>query len=77
MFMFMLKEYSVILTTSFYDMNQKVFKKKIQSFPVVPLQVIHDYVLWHYSTDYCVRLNLIDKTFCKKLLSLHKEIISA
>ena len=45
----MLKEYSVILVKSFYDINQKVLgKKKVISKISVdsnfPLQVMHDYV---------------------------------
>ena len=29
-------------------------------------QVMHDYVHWHCSIDYCVKLSLVDKTFCIK-----------
>ena len=38
---------------------------------------MHDYVHWHSSIDYCVRLSLIHKTLCQILLSFHKEMISA
>ena len=49
----------VILTTSFYDMNHKIFKKmlflKFQLILIIlRLQVIHDYVYWHGSIEYCV-----------------------
>ena len=80
-----LKEYSMILTTSFYDdVNQKIqIKKKslfpkCQLIPVLRLQVMHDYVHWHCSIDHCVKLSLVDEPLCKKLLSFHKEnMISA
>ena len=43
-----LKEKSVILTTSFYDIYQKIFKKrlfpKFQLIATFRLQVMHDYV---------------------------------
>ena len=41
------------------------------------LKVMHDYMHWHCSIDYCVELSLVDETLCKKLLSFHKELISA
>ena len=51
-----LKEYSVILSTSFYDMNEQILTKKeeeekkkslfpkFQLIQILPLQVMHDYV---------------------------------
>ena len=39
---------------------------------------MHDYVHWHCSINYCVKLSLINETLCKKkMLSFHKEMISA
>ena len=76
-----LKEYSVILTTSFYDMNQEILTKKayfqISVDSNLRLQVVHFHVHWHCSTDYCVKLSLVDETLCKILLLFHKEMISA
>ena len=45
--------------------------------PILHLQVMHDYVYWHCSIDFCVKSSLVYKTLCKKLLSFHKEMISA
>ena len=66
-----LKGYSVILTTSFYDMNQKI-KKKVyfqnsvdSNFMFMKLPVMHDYVCFIAPIDYCVELILVDKTFCE------------
>ena len=79
-----LKEYLVILTTSFYDMNEKIYthKKslilpKFQLISILRLQVMHDCVQWHCSIDCCVKLSLVNETSCKKLLSFHRELISA
>ena len=71
----MLKEYSVILTTS-EDINIKSLLPKCQLMPSVRLQVMHDYVHWHCSIDYCVKLSLVDETLFKNLLTFHKEMIS-
>ena len=38
---------------------------------------MHDYVVFHCSIGYCVELILVDETLSKKLLSFHKEMISA
>ena len=73
---FILKEESVILTTSFYDINQKILtpkkkrkKKKlfanIQLIQILRLQVMYKYVHWHCSIDYCVKLSLVDETLCE------------
>ena len=40
----------MIPTTSFYDMNQK-----FQLIPISSVQVLHDYVHWRCSVDYCVK----------------------
>ena len=52
---------SVILTTSFYGMNQKIYthKKKsllpkFQLIPILSFQVMHDYVCFIAPIDYCV-----------------------
>ena len=31
---------------------------------------MHDYVHWHCSIDYCVKLSLVEEALCKKLLSI-------
>ena len=77
----------MFLTTSFYDMNQKVLTKKkeekkrlfpkFQLIPILHLQVMHDYVHLHCSIDYHVKLILVDKNLCKLLLLFHTEMISA
>ena len=59
------------------DINIKSFLPKFHLIPILHLQVTYDYVNWHCSIDYYVRLSLTDETLCKKLLSFHKEIISA
>ena len=38
---------------------------------------MHDYVPWHCSTDYCVRLSLVDENLWVKWPSFHREMISA
>ena len=38
---------------------------------------MHYYVYWHSSIDYCIKLSFMGETLCKKLLSFHKEMISA
>ena len=55
-----LKECSVILTTSFYDINQEMLTKKegvskISHDSNVCLQVIYHFVHWHCFIDYCVK----------------------
>ena len=38
---------------------------------------MHDnYLHWHCFIDYCVKLILINKNLCKKLLLFHTEMIS-
>ena len=32
---------------------------------------MHDYVIWHYSIDYCVKLSLVDETLFKKKKCSH------
>ena len=32
--------------------------------PILCLQVMHDYVHWHCSIDYCVKFILINKNLC-------------
>ena len=60
----------MILTTSFHDINQKLKKKtlfiKLQLFPISFLPVMHGYVHWHSSIDYCVKLSLVDNEFLQK-----------
>ena len=34
---------------------------------------MHDYVHWHCTIDYCVKLIFVNETFCKKLLLFHTE----
>ena len=52
-----LKGYSVIIATSFYDMNQKIYKTK-KWFPKFQLiAILHFQVIicaFHFSIDYCV-----------------------
>ena len=70
------KEFSVILTTSFYDIeSEDVYRKSLlPKFQLIPiLHLIHDYVNWHCSIDNCVKLSLVDKTFCKELLSILRK----
>ena len=63
---------SDFLTTSFYDIHQKILTKKGYfknfSFPILRLQVTDDYVHWHCSMDYCVKSSLVDKTMPKLAL---------
>ena len=53
-----LKEYSVIFTTSFMhkseDINKKSLFPKFQLIPILRFQVMHDYVCFIASIDYCV-----------------------
>ena len=50
---------------------------KFQLIPILRIQVMHDYVHRHCSIDYCIKLSLVYETLCPKLLSFHKEMISA
>ena len=36
------------------DMNRKILLPKFQLIPILRLQVMHDYVYWHCSIDYCL-----------------------
>ena len=67
-----LKE-SVILTTSFHDINQKLKKKLVYKTSVVSNFIFTSYA----SLAYRHKLSLVDKSFCKKWLSFHKEMVSA
>ena len=53
-------------------MNQKILTKQayFQKIPLLRLQVMHDYVHWQCSIDYCVKLSLIAKTLQKIALIL-------
>ena len=45
----------------FHDMNQMIpTKKKEKKNHLIHLQVMHDYVHWYFSIDYCVRLILVN-----------------
>ena len=57
--------------------NKNRLFPKFQLIPILRLQVLHDYVYWHCSIDYCVKLSLVDETLCQKWFSFHKEMISA
>ena len=55
-----LEEYSLILHL-FYDINQVILNKKslfpkFQLIPILNLQVMHDYVVFHCSIDYSIEL---------------------
>ena len=78
------KKYSVTLIHLFYNMNQKMktnkqtnksLLPKFQLIPIFLLQVMHDYVHWHCSIDYCVKISLVNETLCKTLLLFHREMI--
>ena len=70
-----------ILTTSFYDINKKILTKigYFQNFSWILFSIykMHDNMHWHCSKDYCVKLSLVGETFAKKLLSFHREMVSA
>ena len=57
--------------------KQKSLLPKFQLIPILRLQGMHDYVHWHCSIDYCVKLSLVYEILCPKSLSFHKEMISA
>ena len=73
------KSYSVILTTAFYDMNQKIYNQKkptlciskISVNPILHLQVMHDYIVFHCSIGYCVEWSLSDENYVKIALISH------
>ena len=52
---------SIILWQESKDINKKKLLPKFQLIPVLRLKVMHDYVHWHCSIDYCVRLVVIDE----------------
>ena len=63
-----LKEYLVILTTSFYDMNQKIQTKKASKISGDSSSTVTRhacYVHWHCSIECCVKLSLIKETCAK------------
>ena len=43
-------------------MKLKKKNPKFQWIPMLHLQVMHNYVYWHCSIDYCVEVSLVDKT---------------
>ena len=54
---------------SFYDESEDILTKKLlakfQVIPILHLQVIHDYMHWHCSIEYCIKLSLVDETLWK------------
>ena len=63
--------------TYFRRYEPKKLFPKFQLILTVRLQIMHDYVHWNCSIDYCVKLSLLDETICKKWLPFRKEMISA
>ena len=64
-----LKEYSVIIRTSFYDINWKILPRKslftkFQLIPIFHLQVMHFYVHGHFPIDNSVKLILGHENLC-------------
>ena len=59
------------------NINKEISFTKFQLIPISCLQVVHEYVHWHCSIDYCVKLIVVDKTFTWKVLLFHSEIICA
>ena len=60
--------------------KKREITSKFQLIPLLRLQVMYDYIHWHCSIDYgtvCVKLSLVNETLCQKLVSFHKEVISA
>ena len=49
------------------DIDKKCLLPKFQLIPISHLQVMHYYVHWHCSRDYCVKNSLVDETLCKKI----------
>ena len=74
-----LKEYSVILTTPFYDIYEKILIlfPKFQLILILHLQVMHDHVHWHCSIDLTAHMKLHETFLLKKWLHFHKEMVSA
>ena len=77
-----LKKYSVILTTSFYGMNQKINEKclftKLQLIPILRFQVMHVWLcVFHCSHRLLCWIKSRIRDFLWKLLSFHTEMISA
>ena len=66
----------MILTTSFYDINNTILTKrwfsKFQS--ILILQVKHDYVQWYCSIDFCVKSISVNENQCENCS--HTEMIS-
>ena len=50
---------------------------KFHLIPILCLQVVYDYVHWHCTIDYGVKLILVDENLYEKLLLFHTEMISA
>ena len=59
------------------DINKKGLFPKFQLIPILRLQVMHDYVHWHWSTDYRCKIKSCQRNFMQKLLLFHTEKISA
>ena len=49
------------------DINTKRLFPKNKLIPILRLQLMHDYLHWYGSIDYCVKLRLVDETLCKKM----------
>ena len=47
------------------DINRMRSFPKFHLIPILCLQVMHDCVDWHCSTDYCVKLILVDENLCE------------
>ena len=58
--------YHLRIDFNFFQELKKCLLPKFQLIPILGLQVMHDYVQWHCSIDYCVKLSFVDKTLCKK-----------
>ena len=56
---------NVFLWHESLDINKKMLISKISVDSILPLQVMHDYVHWHCSTDYCVKVILVDENLCE------------
>ena len=51
------------------DINMKSLFPKFQLIPILHLQVMHDFVVFHCSIYYCVELNLVDESSYGSLFS--------
>ena len=65
-----------------YDIKHAEEKviSKISVYSNFPCSSLHDYVHWHCSIDYCVKINSRTRTrefMLKMALIIHKDIISA